>query len=86
MTEEKALSDTTQKLSPASQQAQQLARRLMSVCRRFKLGEPAAFALSTAFIAKTERDGEWRELNAAQQAPYRFLADAVRAAPKSRSK
>jgi hypothetical protein len=39
-----------------------------------------------AFIAKTERDGEWRELNAAQQVPYRFLADAVRAAPKSRSK
>jgi hypothetical protein len=56
------------------------------LCRRFKLGDPEAFALSTAFIAKTERDGEWLELDAAQQAPYRFLADAVRVTSKSRTR
>lgn len=77
---------TKQKVAPTSQNAQQLARRLKSLCRRFKLGDPEAFALSTAFIAKTERDGEWLELDAAQQAPYRFLADAVRVTSKSRTR
>jgi hypothetical protein len=43
------------------------------------------YALSTAFIVKTERDGKWLELDSAQQAPYRFLAEPVRATSKSRS-
>jgi len=39
------------------------------------LGDPVAFARSTAFIAKTERDGEWHELDAEQQTPYRCWVD-----------
>jgi DNA-binding transcriptional MerR regulator len=74
-----------QKLPPTSEPALQLGRRLKSLCRRFKLGDPAAFALSTAFVARTERDGEWHELDADQQVPYRFLAEAVRATSKPRS-
>ena len=83
---EEAESLTKQKSAPTSQTAQQLAGRLKSLCRRFKLGDPVIFALSTAFMAKTERDGEWLELNAAQQAPYRFMAEAVRTTSKSRSR
>lgn len=82
---EEARSLAKQNLLPSSEPAQRLGKRLKSLCRRFKLGDPVAFALSTAFIAKTERDGEWHELNAKQQVPYRFLAEAVRATPKRRS-
>jgi len=74
-----------QKLLPSSDPAQRLGRRLRSLCRRFKLGDPVAFALSTAFMAKTERDGEWHELDAEQQVPYRFLAEAVRLTSKPQS-
>jgi len=37
------------------------------------------FVLSTAYIAKNEHEGEWRDLTPAEQAPHRFLADALRA-------
>jgi DNA-binding transcriptional MerR regulator len=80
---ERAQALVKQHLAPTSSEAQQLARQLKSFCTRFELGDPAVFALSTAFIARTERDGEWRELDPEQQAPYRFLADAVRS-PKGR--
>jgi DNA-binding transcriptional MerR regulator len=82
---EEAESLTKQKRAPTSPTAQQLARRLKSLCRRFKLGDPVVFALSTAFMAKAECDGEWLELDAAQQKPYRFLAEAVRTTSKSYS-
>jgi hypothetical protein len=68
-----------QNLAPTSKEGQELAKRLKSVCRRFRLGDPAIYALSTAFMVKTERRGERTALDAAQQAPYRFLAEAVRA-------
>jgi DNA-binding transcriptional MerR regulator len=79
---EEAKSLCKQKLPPSSEPALQLGRRLKSLCRRFKLGDPTAFALSTAFIAKTERNGAWHELDSGQQVPYRFLAKAVRAISK----
>ena len=47
-----------------------LVRRLKSLFLRFRLGDPVAFALSTAFVAKAERDGEWVDLDAAKQAPF----------------
>jgi MerR family transcriptional regulator, thiopeptide resistance regulator len=67
-----------QKLAPTSKEGQSLAKRLTRVCRRFRLGDPTVWALSTAFIVKTERDGQWLDLDAVQQAPYRFLAEATR--------
>jgi hypothetical protein len=60
-----------------------LARRLNSLCRRFELGDPVVFVLSTAYIAKTEHDGEWHDLIASEQAPHRFLADALRGSVKT---
>jgi DNA-binding transcriptional MerR regulator len=83
---EEAKSLSRQKLPPTSEPVLRLGRRLKSHCRRFKLGDPAAFALSSAFMAKTERDGEWHELDTGQQVPYRFLAQAVRATSKPRSR
>jgi hypothetical protein len=64
--------------SPTSKEGQSLAKRLTRVCRRFRLGDPTVWALSTAFIVETERDGQWLDLDAVQQAPYRFLAEATR--------
>lgn len=75
---DEAASLSRQKAAPTSPETQKLARRFESFCRRFKLGNAEAFALSTAFIARTQRNGEWLELNASQQAPYRLLAEAVR--------
>jgi len=40
-------------------------------------------SLSTAYIAKTEHEGEWLDLTPAEQAPHRFLADALRGSVKS---
>jgi DNA-binding transcriptional MerR regulator len=68
-----------QKVAPTSKQGLELGKRLRSVCQSFRLGDPAVWALSTAFIVTTERNGEWRGLDASEQAPYRFLADAARA-------
>jgi len=68
-----------QKAAAASAGGQKLARRLKSLCRRFELGDPLVFVLSTAYIAKNEHEGEWRDLTPAEQAPHRFLADALRA-------
>ena len=66
------------KLLPASKEGQGLARRMKDICRRFRLGDPAVYALSMAFIVKTERDGQWQPLDHQHQAPYRFLAEAIR--------
>jgi hypothetical protein len=55
---------------------EQFRNRLKDLCRRFKLGNPA-YALSAAFMRKIERDGEWQPLDEAEQAPYRFLAEAA---------
>lgn len=66
-----------------SREAQQLAIRLGALCRRFELGCPLTFTLWAAFMARTERGEEYVELDAGQQAPYRFLADALRALPAS---
>jgi len=63
--------------APSSPAARKLARRLKDACRRFKLGNPVAYALSGAFMRKIERDGEWQPLDEAEQAPYRFLAEAA---------
>jgi DNA-binding transcriptional MerR regulator len=68
-----------------SREAQQLAMRLAALCSRFKLGCPLAFALWAAFMARAERGGAYVQLDAEQQAPYRFLADALRAVPAHRS-
>jgi MerR family transcriptional regulator, thiopeptide resistance regulator len=67
-----------------SREAQQLAMRLSTLCRRLKLGCPLVFAQWAAFMARAERGGEYVQLDAEQQAPYRFLADAVRAIPARR--
>jgi len=72
-----------QKVAATSVDGQKLARRLKSLCRRFELGDPMVFVLSTAYIAKTEHDGEWHDLTASEQAPHRFLADALRGSVKS---
>jgi DNA-binding transcriptional MerR regulator len=66
-----------QQVAPSSPPARKLARRLKDLCRHFKHGNPVAFALSAAFMRKIERDGEWQPLDEAQQAPYRFLAEAA---------
>jgi DNA-binding transcriptional MerR regulator len=65
------------KVAPSSPAARALAQRLTNACRRFKLGNPVAYALSAAFMRKIERDGEWQPLDEAEQAPYRFLAEAA---------
>lgn len=70
---------TRRGIARTSREAQQLAKRLSDLCNRFKLGCPLAFALWAAFMARAERDGEYVRLDAEQQAPYRFLADALRA-------
>jgi DNA-binding transcriptional MerR regulator len=83
---EEAKALTKQQRAPTSEAARELARRLRSLCQRFNLGDPEAFTLSTAFLGRTERDGEWLELDAVQQTPYRFLAEATRACAESRSR
>jgi DNA-binding transcriptional MerR regulator len=75
---------TRQGVARTSREARQLAMRLAALCRRFKLGCPLAFALWAAFMARAECGGEYVHLDAEQQAPYRFLADALRAVPAHR--
>jgi len=72
-----------QGVASTSREAQQLAIQLTALCRRLKLGCPLAFVRFTAFMGRTERSGEYVELDAEEQAPYRFLADAVRTLPPS---
>lgn len=78
---DEAASLTRRGVARTSTEAQRLVTRLAALCRRFKLGCPLAFALWAGFMASTEHSGECVELDAGQQAPYRFLADALRAAP-----